>query len=771
MIMNAIEALNIRRIFHANNQEIVALDGINLQIPVGKFIALKGRSGSGKTTLLNCLGGLDEPSNGRIAINNKLVHTLTDEERTEWRQKEVGFIFQSFGLLPTLSAYENVELMLRIAGYPRSQRHQRTMDTLALVGLEQWATHRPYELSGGQQQRVAIARALANQPRIILADEATGELDSETAREILGLMQRIAHEEGVTILLATHDGLVDEYVDEVVELVDGRIVSQNSQITMPPTIEAVSVPVNGHGAVQPLVGETAVVKPETMDRLLALLMGVISLIIYLRTLAPGILYADSAEFQVFARTWGVAHPTGYPIYITLTRLLDFIPINTLAWRVNFLSALAAALTVAGLYWLTRYLTENRTASLLAAFALLISYSFWSQAIIAEVYTMGTLWWILMILCLWRWRESPDERQLLLFSAALLATAGAGVHLYTTLIAPAAVVFVLRTIRHKELSVAKTVGLAAAGVISGALLFVALFWLNDVNDQIGYNYTGLFPSRSYWEIEPSDYDTFAERLYLSISAPQWQEVMFPGGIGFMLGKLGEFFGRLLFFEFSLLILASAFIGMRRLWQQRRELALFLLISFGTVLFFIINYEPGDKHLFYMPAYLLVALMAASGLAILLKRAARWRRLGVAMPLLFLLLVGQHFWPSRIEALLNGRGTFVQETYPYPVENLSQPRQIGEAYAQSLPQDAFLLTSWQELYAIYYVAIIEEGRDDLRIVEAMPFGHNGRIAESMAEEVRDALENGRLVFADQPYPGLHGPFNLTPINGIFQVTLRE
>ena len=115
--MNAIEALDIRRVFHANNQEIVALDDINLQIPVGKFIALKGRSGSGKTTLLNCLGGLDEPTNGRIRIIDQNIHTLTDEERTEWRQKEVGFIFQSFGLLPTLSAYENVELMLRIAGF------------------------------------------------------------------------------------------------------------------------------------------------------------------------------------------------------------------------------------------------------------------------------------------------------------------------------------------------------------------------------------------------------------------------------------------------------------------------------------------------------------------------------------------------------------------------------------------------------------------------------------------------------------------------------
>lgn len=224
----AIEADGVRRVFHADSHEIVALDGIDLMVENGRFIALKGRSGSGKTTLLNCLGGLDAPTDGVIRINGREIHQLTDEERTSWRQKEVGFIFQSFGLLPTLSAYENIELMLRIAGFSRKERRQRTNETLELVGLAEWGSHRPYEMSGGQQQRIAIARALANKPRIILADEATGELDSETAREILTLLQSVAREEDVTILLATHDGLVDEYVDQVVELVDGRIYQKQT---------------------------------------------------------------------------------------------------------------------------------------------------------------------------------------------------------------------------------------------------------------------------------------------------------------------------------------------------------------------------------------------------------------------------------------------------------------------------------------------------------------------------------------------------------------
>lgn len=219
----AIDAQNLRRVYASAGREVVALDNLNLQIPVGKFVAVKGKSGSGKTTLLNCLGGLDSPTSGSIMIHGRPIEKMSSTELTDWRQKEVGFIFQAFGLLPTLSAHENVELMLRIAGIPRRERSQRADEVLAMVGLEKWAGQRPYEMSGGQQQRVAIARALAHRPNLILADEATGELDTQTSYELLDLLKSIARDENVTILLATHDGLVDEYVDEVMNLVDGKL--------------------------------------------------------------------------------------------------------------------------------------------------------------------------------------------------------------------------------------------------------------------------------------------------------------------------------------------------------------------------------------------------------------------------------------------------------------------------------------------------------------------------------------------------------------------
>jgi ABC-type lipoprotein export system ATPase subunit len=222
---HAIETEDLWRIYRiGNNIEVPALRGINIQIEPGNFIALKGRSGSGKTTLLNCLSGLDRPTSGSARVLGYDLADLNDRQLTQWRREQLGFIFQSFGLLPTLSAYENVELMLRIKGVGARERHQRTDYCLDLVGLSKWAEHRPYELSGGQQQRVAIARALANQPLLLLADEPTGELDSETAREILGLFQRIVKEEHITMLMASHDPLVDDYVDLILQLKDGQVM-------------------------------------------------------------------------------------------------------------------------------------------------------------------------------------------------------------------------------------------------------------------------------------------------------------------------------------------------------------------------------------------------------------------------------------------------------------------------------------------------------------------------------------------------------------------
>jgi len=221
---NVIETKNLKRIYKLGDQEVQALRGVNLEIGRGQFVALKGRSGSGKTTLLNCIGGLDKPSEGSVRIFGEEIGGWNENKLTAWRRQQVGFIFQSLGLLPALSAYENVELILRMNKVKSKERHQTTIDCLELVGLTKWIDHRPYELSGGQQQRVAIARALANRPQLIIADEPTGDLDSKTGREVLSLFRKIIHEQNITMLMATHDSLVVDYVDQIMHLQDGQIL-------------------------------------------------------------------------------------------------------------------------------------------------------------------------------------------------------------------------------------------------------------------------------------------------------------------------------------------------------------------------------------------------------------------------------------------------------------------------------------------------------------------------------------------------------------------
>ncbi len=202
---------------------IPALRGINLNVEAGSFVTLKGRSGSGKTTLLNCLAGLDKPTSGTaLVLGNDLIK-MSDDELTVWRREQIGLVFQSFGLLPTLSAYENIELLLRIKGDEYEPRHQRALECLEIVGLGKWKDHRPYEMSGGQQQRVAIARALANRAQLILADEPTGELDSKTTRELLIFFRELVEGQNITMLMVSHDALVDQYVHKVLILKDGVI--------------------------------------------------------------------------------------------------------------------------------------------------------------------------------------------------------------------------------------------------------------------------------------------------------------------------------------------------------------------------------------------------------------------------------------------------------------------------------------------------------------------------------------------------------------------
>jgi putative ABC transport system ATP-binding protein len=217
---------SLTRTFQVGETTIDALHGIALEVQRGQFVALIGPSGSGKSTFLNLVGGLDLPSGGQLWVEGTELSACTEKELTEHRRTKVGFVFQSFNLLPRLTALENVALPMMFVGVPESRRLRRSHELLEKVGLEERLEHLPGQLSGGEQQRVAIARALVNQPAIILADEPTGNIDSKNGREVMALLRRLNRDSGVTLLLVTHDSEAAAYADRIVHLRDGRIAQE-----------------------------------------------------------------------------------------------------------------------------------------------------------------------------------------------------------------------------------------------------------------------------------------------------------------------------------------------------------------------------------------------------------------------------------------------------------------------------------------------------------------------------------------------------------------
>ncbi|MFF8277089.1 ABC transporter ATP-binding protein [Streptomyces lateritius] len=215
---------NLHRSYGTGAAAVHALRGVSFDIPRGELVALKGRSGSGKTTLLNLVGGLDSPDDGRITIDGTDLAELGENGLLELRRDRIGFIFQSFGLIPILTAAENVGVPMRLRKADPEEREERVALLLALVGLADHAAQRPGELSGGQQQRVAIARALANKPALLIADEPTGQLDAETGLAVMELLRAVVRSEGVTALVATHDAQLLGLADRVLELSDGEII-------------------------------------------------------------------------------------------------------------------------------------------------------------------------------------------------------------------------------------------------------------------------------------------------------------------------------------------------------------------------------------------------------------------------------------------------------------------------------------------------------------------------------------------------------------------
>lgn len=218
-----VRTINLSKVYRRGKISIPALNNVNLQILAGEIVGIMGPSGSGKTTLLNLIGGLDKPTSGKIFVDGLDITALGEGELADYRLRKVGFVFQFYNLIPTLTALENVEIPLALAGVPKGERRERALNLLRMVGLDARAEHKPDELSGGEQQRVAIARALVNNPSIVLADEPTGDLDSKSALALMNLIKDLNRRNGQTFIIVTHDPIVAERCTKIYNIRDGRI--------------------------------------------------------------------------------------------------------------------------------------------------------------------------------------------------------------------------------------------------------------------------------------------------------------------------------------------------------------------------------------------------------------------------------------------------------------------------------------------------------------------------------------------------------------------
>jgi len=522
------------------------------------------------------------------------------------------------------------------------------------------------------------------------------------------------------------------------------------------------------------------------DWSIAVIIGLCALAAYVRTLAPDVLYADSAEFQTLAYTLGDTHSTGYPTYLLLGRLFGLVPIRNPAWRISLLSAVSAAITVSGVYWLARHFTRDRVGPVLGSLALAMSYTFWAQAVIAEVYTPGMAFLAVVMLLLYRWHLAPAERHRSLLLAAGLAGGGMGVHASVWLIAPPAVAFVIWSLWARHVTGAewrRSLLAGLAGAVIGVVIFVTAFLLLDyINPPTSFVRVTLYPSRSFWNLQPGDLSSPFQRMWLTVTGLQWRSAMFPGERFSLLKEVGIYSDRLARVEFSPPLLLLAGIGLTIMLVTRPALGGLIPVSFVCFLYFILNYQVGDKYVFYLPTYIPLAVAAGTGMGFLLELVHRYLaamqgrcyRLIYLLPVAFFFTtVAQPYGAVRWEALRSGVARFVKEDYPFPVKDLREPRLVAEMRLSDIPHDAVLVLEWRTLYTTAYIAHVERGQTNILFLEAMPYGHNGRVAITLVSELTNRLLEGRPVYVDKRYPGLDASFRILPApsSNLYRLTLRE
>jgi hypothetical protein len=503
------------------------------------------------------------------------------------------------------------------------------------------------------------------------------------------------------------------------------------------------------------------------DAGLAVAVGGLSLALYVRTLAPGLLPGDSGELQTLSALLGNTHPTGYPVYLLVGKLFTWLPVGDVAYRVNLLSAVTAALAVAWVYLAVRLLVGHRLPALVGAIALAVSPTFWSQAVIAEVYTPGAACLVAVLVCLLAWDTYRNPR--FLFLAGVLGGLSLGVHLTVALLAPAVGVFLL-------LSWWRARGLGQAiwrpallGALTGVGLMLAAFLALDWNaPRANFFDSAVLPSRSAWGYGPTELNTPFEQLAFDLSGRQFRSLMFADPAETM-PRLSQQYLDGLPHELTLWVIGLAGIGLLGVLVRRWRVGVLFLLALAAYAVYTFNYDLWDLYVFFIPSYVLLAILAGAGLGWLvdgLRRFVPWpvARL-VVEPALAVAVVAVGVWPilaPNISLIRMGRPAFRFDGYPADSVGMTGIHPQATAVVRGLDQDAIVFTDWYWLYSFYYAATIEQGRTDLMFIETTPYVEGGGLAASIIPYVQNHLPSHPIFFARRQPEMTRAGYTFQPVH---------
>ena len=483
-----------------------------------------------------------------------------------------------------------------------------------------------------------------------------------------------------------------------------------------------------------------------LDSGIALCTALVVFAVYARTLYPGLLPGDSGEFQTLAYLLAHTHPTGYDVYLLLARLFILIPVGSIAYRVNLFSAFMGGLTVGCVYLAGTLLSGKRWAGLFGGAVLALSTSFWSQAVIAEVYTAGSFFLALIVLCILLWDQS--KRGFYLALAATLGVLSLGVHMTVVLTAPAVAVYLLLSWKDWK----RLVKPILAGSLVGAALLIGIFLLVDRNHgPESYFNTTVSPGLSLWKMSPSDVDTPWERFIWQYKVVQFQQFMFKE-VKNVMPRQAQAYWNALPDEFAWLAIGLAVLGLVAAFLRRWRIGLLLVLSLVGQYIYTFNYPIWDFYVFYIPSYVFIALLACVGVGLLLSalRFLPKRSSMICQPIIGLALIYlaiQPFLPARLEMAEAGKPNFPYDQYPVNWIDEGYHSYISKIVSD-LDENAIVFTDWGKIFPLFYAAQIEQDRHDLQFLETYPQDESLGISQSELELIKQNLDSHSIYFDTNP-----------------------